>query len=257
MIRIKCLRIPDWLMQGWATNELTSWITVSPAVVVVSPRARVLATARFTVPEDAAAGERYGVLLAELPAQPGGAGVSVANRVGVRVYLNVGSGGAPASDFRVDSLQASRSADGTPMATARVQNTGARALDMTGSLRVTMGALSGGPFPARLGTTLAPGETAPVLVPLDNAIRGGPWRARLTLRSGSLERSAQADLTWPDQAGQTAAPVPAENLPFTEKQKLPVWTAIGLIFILALLLLVIGYLASRRKARERREPEPQ
>ena len=239
--------------EGRAANELTSWTRVEPAQVSIPPGRRVLARASFAVPADAPSGERYGVLLAELPSQAAGSGVAVANRVGVRVYLNVGPGAAPSSDFRVDSLQARRDAAGTPTVTAAVHNTGRRALDLSGSLALTdgPGGLSGGPFPAQLGTTLAPGDTAPVTVPLDKAIRGGPWTAVLTLRSGLLERRAQARITFPEGAGVQAPPVQADNLPFSEKQRVPLWTAAGLIFILALLLLVIGYLTSRRKARER------
>lgn len=242
------------IVEGVAGNELSGWTRVEPASATVAPGQRVLARGTITVPPGATAGERYGVLLAELPPRRDASGLSVANRVGVRIYLNVGPGGAPRSDFRVDSLQASRAPDGRPLVTAAVHNTGRRALDLTGSLllRDGPGGLSGGPFAAKLGTTLAPGDTAPVLVPLDAAISGGPWTAVLTLRSGLLERRAQARITFPEGAGATAPPVTAENLPFGQKQRLPIWTAVGLIFLLALLLLVVGYLTSRRRARDRR-----
>src|SRR4051812_4200008 len=178
------------IVEGRAGNELSSWITVAPAAITVPSGEQRIATASFAVPPTASGGERYAVLLAELPARRGANGLAVASRVGVRVYLDVGGARAPTSDFTVDSLQASRLADGTPQVTAQVHNTGARALDMTGvlTLRDGPGGLSGGPFPAQLGTTLAPGDTEPVTVVLDKAITGGPWTARLLLRSGLLER---------------------------------------------------------------------
>src|SRR5438067_258369 len=85
--------------------------------------------------------------------------------------IDVSKRGAPKNDFTIDSLQAVRGKDGTPAVLAKVHNTGARALDMRGSLQLSDGpaGLSAGPFDAQLGTTLAPGDTAPVVVPLDKA----------------------------------------------------------------------------------------
>jgi hypothetical protein len=241
------------IVEGRADNELSRWIRVDPPTVTVPPGRRVLATATITVPRDAPAGERYAALLAELPPPRDPSGLAVANRVGVRVYLDVGGANAPASDFVVDSLQAGRTTDGSPVVTARVHNTGGRALDMTGSLSLTdgPGELSGGPFPAKLGTTLAPGDTEPVTIALDKAISGGPWTATLTLRSGLLERRARAVITFPDAAGATAPPVDAKAVPLAKDRKVLIPVAGGLIGLLLLLLLVVGLLTSRRKAREK------
>lgn len=240
------------VVEGRAGNELSGWIRVDPPRVTIPPGTRVVATAAFAVPEDVARGERYAVLLAELPAQ--GNGIMVANRVGVRVYLDVERGGAAPSDFTVDSLQASRGADGRPRVSALVHNTGGRALDISGDLRLAdgPGGLAGGPFPATLGTTLAPKQTEPVTIVLDRAISGGPWTARLTLRSGLLERRAEARLTFPEAAGQAAPPVKAKNLPLAKDRKVLIPVAAGLIGLLLLLLLVLALLASRRKARDTR-----
>lgn len=241
--------------EGRAENELSSWIDVDPSRLTLQPGRRELVTARFNVPTDAEPGEQYGVLLAELPAAPGSGGVAVANRVGVRVYLNVGDGGAPRSDFRVDFLQASRTPDGRPLVTALVHNTGGRALDLSGSLSLTdgPGGLSGGPFPAELGTTLAPGDTGPVRVPLDKAISGGPWTATLTLRSGLLERQARAQLTFPDQAGAEADAVVAENLSAAEDPKIlvPIASSLILLILLALLWWLIARRRTKRQDHER------
>jgi hypothetical protein len=222
--------------------------------VTVPAGQRILATASIAVPQDVKSGERYAVLLAELPAQ--GSGVKVLNRVGVRVYLDVGRGAVPASDFRVDSLQASRASDGHPVVTAQVHNTGGRALDMRGSLTLSDGpdGLSAGPFPATLGTTLAPGQTEPVTVNLGKSIRGGPWTARLTLTSGLLTRRAEGKLTFPDAAGASTPPVKAKNIPRTKDKKVLVPLAIGLIgIVLALLFFLWLFAKLRSKRREKDE----
>jgi hypothetical protein len=95
--------------------------------------------------------------------------------------------------------------------TAEVVNVGGRAIDMSGQLVLTdgPGSLSAGPFAAELGTTLAPGATAPVTIVLDGSLPDGPWHAKLDLRSGLLERTAEADLTFPER-GMAAAPVDVE-----------------------------------------------
>lgn len=237
--------------EGRAANELTGWVTVSPAAATLAPDQRVVLTAAFSVPAEATGGERYGVVLVELPPRAAATGLAVANRVGLRLYLDVGGPRAPLSDFRIDSLQAGRDRTGVPVVTAQVRNTGERALDMTGSLvlRDGPGGLSGGPFPATLGTTLAPGQAEPVRVVLDRAISGGPWTAVLTLRSGLLERRAEAPVVFPDAAGAQAPPVQAAALPFRDRNRLAIWTAVGLSGLLAVLLLLAALLASRRRGR--------
>lgn len=199
---------------GHATNELTSWISIEPTSLSLRPGERGFARASFVVSPQAEAGERYAVLLAELPAKPGTAGIPLGSRVGVRVYLDVGPGGAAKSDFAVDSLQASRTVDGKGEVTAQVHNTGKRALDFTGSLslRDGPGGQTGGPYAARLGTTLAPGETEPVTVAIDSAVADGPWTAQLSLRSGLLERRVQAQLTFPHAPGTVGPAVDVEKL---------------------------------------------
>jgi hypothetical protein len=86
-----------------------------------------------------------------------------------------------------------------------VRNTGGRALDVSGTLRLRAGpgGLSAGPFPATLGTTLAIGDTEPVTILLDRRLPAGPWQARVTLHSGLIERNTQATITFPaaHQAG--------------------------------------------------------
>lgn len=247
------------ITEGRATNELTTWTSVTPAGATLAPNQRVILTATIRVPKDVMGGERYGVVLAELPAKPNGQGVSVANRVGVRIYLDVGGPKAPKSDFTVDTLQASRRSDGTAVVTAQVHNTGARALDMRGSLTLRDGpdGLSAGPYPATLGTTLAPGQTEPVTVVLGTSITGGPWTARLTLRSGLLERRAEGKLTFPDAAGASTPPVKARNIPLGKDKRVLVPLATGLIGIVLLLLFSLWLFAKLRNRRRDRDEEQQ
>jgi hypothetical protein len=228
------------LAPGRGTNDLASWMTVTPASLTVPSGKAVVAKVRITVPDDASAGERYAGVIADSPAI-GNGGVSVGGRVGIRVYLDVSTGGAPKSDFTIDSLQAVRRTDGTPAVLAKVHNTGARALDMRGTLTLSdgPGGLSAGPFDAQLGTTLAPGDTAPVAVPLNKAISGGPWHAVISMRSGLLERRAEGDLTFPDKADSAASPVRARPLALYEDRGVVIPIAVVLLGILALLLLAI------------------
>jgi hypothetical protein len=135
-------------------------------------------------------------------AAPAGGGITRVSRVGIRLYISVGTGAAPASNFTIDSLTGKRSPDGQPAVVASVHNTGGRALDMSGALQLSHGpgGLSAGPFAANLGTTLAIGATEPIMIMLDKQIPDGPWHVLVTLRSGLLERSARAIVDFPATA---------------------------------------------------------
>jgi hypothetical protein len=196
---------------GRESNELSSWITIDHPEVSVAPHGHELVEATFRVPRDASKAERYAVVWAEVAsAAPGADGnVQLVNRVGVRVYLDVGPGGDPPSDFQIDNFIPGRTKDGQPTVNATVTNTGQRALDLSGELWLSDGpsGLNAGPFPARLGTTLPPGGTAPVNVVLDDHVPNGPWLVKVTLRSGRVERDAQATITFPEARGAWGLPV--------------------------------------------------
>ena len=68
-----------------------------------------------------------------------GDGITQVNRVGIRLYLSIGPGGPPAANFTIGSVTAKRTRDGHPMVLATVHNTGGRALDMNGTLRLREG----------------------------------------------------------------------------------------------------------------------
>jgi hypothetical protein len=115
------------------------------------------------------------------------------------MYLSVGPGGAPPTNFVIVSLAATRSASGQPLVVARIQNKGRRTIAITGSLTLSdgPGGVRAGPFPVKLGVPLGPGasKSAPVL--LDKRLPLGPWRARVQLRARSIQRVAVATITFP------------------------------------------------------------
>ena len=231
------------VLEDHTGNVLSEWITISPAVARIEPGQRLIATARFAVPADAVAGERYAALLAELPPTHSPAGVTLVQRAGIRVYLDTGLGGDPPSDFAVDSLQAVRRPDGSAAVLAQVHNTGRRAVDLRGSLQLSdgPGGLSAGPTAARLGTTLQPGDSEPVTFPLDAAMTGGPWQAVVELHSGLLTRTATAALSFPVAAGASVA-VPAQPvLPYRDRAVLiPIAVLLLVLLVILLVLLTSG-----------------
>ena len=235
--------------EGRTDNELSGWISLDTSNADLRAGGTVQPRLTVTVPPTATAGERYAVVWAELPpSTPGAGGVAVVNRVGLRVYLSVGPGGEPKTDFVIESLTAERDAQKRPVVLATVKNTGGRALDLSGNLRLTdgPGGLSAGPFDARLGTTLAIGASAPVTIPLDPSLPDGPWRARIELRSSTTVKTADATITFPSAAGATGAPVTAQPVGDEKSSSmLPVVFAVVGGLVLALLLLV--FLLTRRR----------
>jgi hypothetical protein len=224
---------------GHTRDELSTWTSVRPGRTELRARGHRTATVTIAVPRDAAPGERYAVVWAEARSAPAaGEGITQVSRVGVRIYLSVGPGGAPAANFTVGAIRAKRSSDGRPIVEATVHNTGGRALDISGALRLLAGpgGLTAGPFPANLGTTLAIGDSEPITIVLDTRVPSGPWDARVTMRSGLLERRARASLTFPEKAA------PAGRSP-------------ALAAIIAILVLAIAAaLILRRRRRGRSEP---
>ncbi|MDQ0677154.1 hypothetical protein QFZ30_000536 [Arthrobacter pascens] len=230
---------------GDTPNDLSTWTSVDPGTSTVPAGGNVTATVTIAVPADAAPGEQYGVVWAEARVGPvNGGGVTQVSRVGIRLYLSVGPGGAPAANFTVDSLTAERTADGRPSVLASVHNNGGRALDMFGTLELSggPGGLSAGPFPASLGTTVAIGATESVTIVLDKQVPAGPWEAEIILHSGRLERRAQATITFPD-AGSSP---PAET-----KTPESGWLYVAVAVLTVLLLGTAAWLQLRYRRRRR------
>ena len=234
-----------------AENELTRWTALDLDQVHLQQGASVVVRVRIVVPTTASAGERYGVIWASIASpEADDKEILVINRVGVRIYLSVGPGGEPASDFTIDRIIASTDSRGRRMVTAAVTNTGGRALDLTGSLVLAdgPGGLRAGPFTATTPTTLGTGQEGRVLVPLDPRIPAGPWRAKLNLHSGLVTRSASATITFP-AAGQSTSYAP--DRPWY--QQIPRVLGLGLLLLLALAAML--FVVWRRRGR-RTEEEP-
>jgi hypothetical protein len=187
---------------GHSPNELARWTHVSRGSIRLAPGAKSSTTVAIHVPANASAGERYGVIWAEVSKRPASGGVRLVNRVGVRMYVWVGRGGALRSSFGIGRLGAKRSRAGRPLVAATVRNNGGRTLGLTGSLTLSKGpgGLRAGPFAVELGPNLAPGHAEQAIVRLDKRLPRGPWRAQVRLRSGSVSRTATARLTFPPRA---------------------------------------------------------
>ncbi len=213
--------------EGSTANELSTWVSLSTPQLSLAKRLVGTVVATIAVPADASAGERYAVIWAQVHTPNNANGITTVNRVGIRIYLSIGEGGAPASSFEIKSLAATREADGTPTVKALVANTGGRALDISGELNLTdgPGGSSAGPFAVTLGTTLAIGATDPVNIKLPRALPAGPWLATLTLHSGLLTETASATIEFPDIG--TNPPVPA-----TLSTPLLVWVLPAIIAVL-------------------------
>ena len=233
---------------GHTHSELTDWISVAPTSLSLAQGEESTVTLKISVPLDAASGERYGVVYAELP-PAGGNEVGVAARAGIRVYLDVGPGAPPPSDFVITTLTATRATDGSPVVRAGIKNTGGRALDMTGRLwlKAGPGGLNAGPFPAELGTTLGIGQEEPVTVKLDKQLPPGPWLAHLEMQSGLTKKAAEAKITFPTAAGTTGMTVKAKAVPLTKNKKVLGFVAGSLILLVVLGILTFLVLLWRRR----------
>lgn len=230
--------------EGYTPNDLSTWTTVSTPTLQLSDSTKTMVKATIRVPADAAPGERYAVIWAQTTSRAqDGSGVTQVSRVGIRVYLSVGPGGEPASSFTIESLTSARDGTGTPVVQVEIHNTGGRALDLSGTLRLTdgPGGLSAGPFPVIVGTTLGLGETEPVSIALDKQLPNGPWKADVEVTSGLLTRTAQATITFPETgAGETVA----------VSDRLSIWWWVGSAALSIGLLAFAGWLAVRRRRSE-------
>jgi hypothetical protein len=185
---------------GHSRNELSDWTSVSSGVLHLPAGSRVFETVTINVPEDASSGRRFAVIWAEVTARaPAAGGVTLVNRVGVRMYLSIEPGGKRPANFAIGPLTAERSETGEPLVVLVVRNTGARALDIGGNLTLAKGpgGLRAGPFPVKLEPALAPGDSETVAVQLDRRVPRGPWQARVRLRTGLIQRTATATISFP------------------------------------------------------------
>jgi hypothetical protein len=184
---------------GHTRSELTTWITVQHRALTLQPQASVMDMVTIKVPRTATRGEHYGVIWVQQVARArSGHGIAVreVSRVGIRIYLAVGRGGAPPTRFAISSIAGHRSSDGRPLLTAHVRNTGGRAVDLFGTAGLSEGpgGTTAGPFRAQQVLTLAPGQSGTVSFAPGRRLPAGPWLARITLVSGLTKVSASATI---------------------------------------------------------------
>jgi hypothetical protein len=228
---------------GGTRSELTQWIRVQHPKVTLRPGASVLDTVTIKVPRGATRGEHYGVIWVQQTAHvrvTQGFGINDVARVGIRVYLAVGRGGAPPTNFTIASVTGHRSAAGRPAILVHVENTGGRAVDLNGTVRLSDGPgnSGAGPFRAQQIITLAPGQSGTMTFAPPKSVPNGPWKARVTLVSGLTTRAATASVQF--------VPLVASHPGLS----LMAWLGVSLAAVVA----VVAFITARRVARRRRVP---
>ncbi|WFE25227.1 hypothetical protein O7623_17640 [Solwaraspora sp. WMMD791] len=229
---------------GRTGNELTSWITVGESTVDLAAYGQAEVEVAIAVPTQASEGERYAVVWAATGASADGtdaAEIRQVHRTGVRVYLDVGMGGEPRSDFSIEGMVPARDNAGTPSLTVGVRNTGGRAVDLTGEVDLADGpaGIRAGPFDVATATTLLPGESGEVRIELPGDLPAGPWTVTVRLRSGRIEHSATGRITFP-APGTTGVPATLAA------QMVTTPTVVGASLLVGLVLLTGVGLVARR-----------
>lgn len=189
--------------EGRAANELTSWVGIDRQRLELNAGEAAKLGLTIRVDPKASSGERYAVLWASTQPDPAGqasANVTQIQRVGVRIYLDVGPGGEPASSFAIGELMPARDEQGHPSVAIHVDNTGGRAVDLTGSTTLSDGpaGMAAGPFDVVKGTTLGPGQSGTVIARFPRELPNGPWTIRVELTSGRTTADVTEHITFPD-----------------------------------------------------------
>ena len=185
---------------GATRNELTSWVSVQHPTVTLAAGASVLDMITIRVPLGATRGEHYGVIwvqqTARVRARGQQFGVTEVSRVGVRLYVAVGRGGAPPTSFDITAVTGHVTDARQPIIVAHVSNTGGRAIDLNGSARLTDGPgnTSSGPFPAQRIVTLAPGQSWNMTFAAPKSLPDGSWRVTVALASGFTKATASTTI---------------------------------------------------------------
>jgi hypothetical protein len=237
---------------GHTQDTMTTWVTVSHPTVGLAAHARATLVATVTVPRDAPPGEQYGVIWAEHDTK-GSGNVALVSRVGIRLYLSIGPGGAPASNFTLGVPTARRAANGSPVVSLPIDNTGGRALDLHGTLALTggPGGLQDGPFPAATVVTTAPGQGYHETFMLSRALPSGPWQGKFTVVSGLLTKTETVTLSFNGSFNGTAAATAASS----SFPVVPVAAGGAAAFVIIVVIVVIVPIVGRRR-RPLREAGP-
>ena len=229
-----------------AGSELTEWISLAQDTVTLPAGGEQAVMTTIRVPKDATRGERYGVISASNTSAPGSGNVTQVHRVGVRIYLDVGPGGAPITAFTIGGVTAGRSAQGLPSVAIGVSNTGERAVDIGGSAMLSGGpaGLGAGPFPVSEASTLAPGQAGVVTIAFPAEIPDGPWTVDVELSSGKVQNAVSATITFP-APGQVATGNVSSATPWWQIAGAGV---AGLLILLGIVALVLRKASARRAA---------
>jgi hypothetical protein len=234
---------------GATRNELTNWISVQHSTVTLAAGASVMDLITIRVPPGATRGEHYGVIwvqqTAKARARDRESGVIEISRVGVRLYVAVGSGGAPPTSFDITAVSGRRTKAGQPVIVAHVNNTGGRAIDLNGSVRLTdgPGGTSSGPFPAQRVVTLAAGQSWNMTFAVPKSLPDGSWRVTVNLASGLTKATATAGIQLTATATKTATATATAATSATPW----IWLAVG-----GLTVLVVAMAWYARQHRRRR-----
>jgi hypothetical protein len=230
---------------GATRNELTNWVSVQHPTVTLAAGASVMDMVTIRVPPGATRGEHYGVVWvqqkAKARARDKESGVTEISRVGVRLYVAVGRGGAPPSSFDITSVTGRLTHARQPIIIAHVNNTGDRAIDVNGSARLTdgPGGTSSGPFRAQRIVTLAPGQSWNMTFAAPKSLPAGSWRVTVTLASGLTKAKATTTIQLSAIVGTQAA------LSSTQW----IWLALGGLVVAALVIALGRYARQQRRRR--------
>jgi hypothetical protein len=213
-------------------NELSSWVRLERNNLDLADNAHATLWVTIDVPANASEGERYAVIWAQVAADTNAdTNVRSVGRAGIRIYLSVGPGGEPPSDFQISGLTGRRTPDNLPVLTADIRNTGKRALDLAGELSLTHGPGGLSVAPTKIqAPTLGLGETATVRVVLDRQLPDGPWSAELALASGWVKRTTASVITFGPQA-----PIATPTATQTDNTRILTIGGIGSLLVMALL----------------------
>ncbi|GGC54342.1 hypothetical protein IEU95_09480 [Hoyosella rhizosphaerae] len=223
-----------------AANELTGWMELDTNQLTLDDRETAEVTLTIDVPEDAEDGERYAVVWAQIASgSPDEGGAIVVNRVGIRTYLAVGDENALLPDFAITSVTPQRNDDGVAELVVSFDNTGGRAVDVSGEVELSEGpgGVRAGPFNSD-PVTVAPGGQGASVFTLTAGLPNGPWQAEITLRSGLLERTYSSAITFPDTGVGDA-------IATDESRPAWLWVSIALLTLAIILAAVVAWRKTR------------
>ena len=219
-----------------ATNALTTWTSLNKTEVTLDPGQEEVVTVSVDVPADAPEVEQYALIWMSTKVDENNAdAVQAVSRVGIRMYLSVGAGDGPRPSFSIGSLLPIRLDDGTAAIKAILENTGDRAVEVSGTLDLTEG--PGGlavPAIESGGKTIPPRSSGELVieVPDSGAFPAGPWSANVTLDSGYGKEAATAEISFPEQGEGEAVAVTNGIAPV-------VWVAVGIGLALLIALFAL------------------